>query len=132
MHAHFVLSDLPLRLWQWALLLLVCTLPLVGLGFTGRLMLALDQLSREHKSEIRRVEDLPWRVGRSAGRHAIALGLLTGLGGGMLIVALLSTGSASLLPAASLPMLLLAVIAGRSPDFPPAVAATKANLTHST
>ena len=110
-HAHFVLSDWPLRLLQLAIMLLVCTLPLAGLGLAGQLMHAMDHPSRERK--------------RPAVRPAFALGVLTGIAAGIFIAAWLAARPATLLPAASLPMLLLAVIAGRLPDSSPAVAISK-------
>jgi hypothetical protein len=110
-HAHFVLSNWPLRLLQLVLMLLVCSLPLAGLGFTGHLILAQDRPSREHS--------------RPAVHPALAFGVLTGICAGVLIAILFATRPALLLPAASLPMFLLAVIAGKLPNSSPAVAITK-------
>lgn len=110
-HAHFALSNWPLRFLQLGLMLLVCTLPLAGLGCTGQLMHSLNFRNLERR--------------RPLVRLALALGVLSGLGVGILVAWLLSARPASLLPAASLPMLLLAVIAGKLPESSSPVSASK-------
>jgi len=91
-HSHFMLSDLPLRLILFGVMLVTC-LPFAGIGLTGILL----------------TKSL-----RSSGALLIRdfLVLLGGLLTGSILASLLEGRTALLMPAASLPLLIFAVIAG--------------------
>jgi hypothetical protein len=101
-HNHFVLSDWPLRFFQFTLILLICILPMCGLGFTARLTFALNRPTSEWKPA----------VIRSALASAVCVGAIAGI----LIALTLSVRPALVLPASSLPLLVLALIAVKTPD----------------
>lgn len=101
-HAHFALSDWPLRLLQFGLVSLICFLPMFGLAFTARLMLAPNEPTRERKPA----------------RLALAIAVSAGTLAGSLIAVTLSPRPALLIPASSLPLLVLALVAMKMPELP--------------
>ncbi len=99
-HAHFVISDWPLRLCQFALILPICILPMFGLAFTARLMFAGNFANG----------NCPLPAIRPA------LALFTGVVFGGLTTLMLSSRPALLLPASSLPLLVLTLITVKMPE----------------
>ena len=91
-HSQFLLSDLPLRMLQFGVMMTIC-LPFAGLGLTA--LLLTKTLSRAGPTLVR---DL--------------LILVAGLIAGSTLASLLQARPGAMLPAASLPLLIFAIIAG--------------------
>ncbi len=108
----FVLSNLPLRFWQFVLLLLVCAGPLLGLSVVARLMWSSFYQPREG-------QPLTARRPFSMLMAAVFAGTVVGT----LMAVIAASRPAALLPAASLPMFLLALTTGKMAEAcaPPAI-----------